>query len=327
MNGNNGNPIVDAVTGAVTGGVNVNQSLMFIPDATCGDIMNVPAIDGAATCSSIQSTSYLCGCPSAQPRCPICGDQSISLGNPMAILNLLDDSVGGEDMAGTGMMMETMPFTCLDFQRLLSLPSTLEFVNFFSAMMMDDPTAITCTDILAQAEQSAGIQLTGYCGCPNAQLTDATQSCKMCPNMPDDEYEEYENDDDGRCELWHRMALFVKDATKCVDLQAKAEDRGCCTQESEPVTPNDQEAEPFNPEAQNGEPSDGGETIIAAEGQSSESVPGTITTEPNGESTTISTTEAEAAAAAASTGTSSFPSFRQTVWWMATAGIVGVVFL
>lgn len=53
--------------------VDLERELPDVPGVTCGDIMDVPAVDGEETCSLLQAKyAFWCDCPKAEPTCTLC---------------------------------------------------------------------------------------------------------------------------------------------------------------------------------------------------------------------------------------------------------------
>ena len=53
--------------------IDLTRELPDVPGVTCGDILNVPKVDGKQSCDLLQAKyAYWCDCPSVQPTCTLC---------------------------------------------------------------------------------------------------------------------------------------------------------------------------------------------------------------------------------------------------------------
>lgn len=53
--------------------VDLERELPDVPGVTCGDIINVPAVDGEESCTLLQAKyAFWCDCPKVKPTCTLC---------------------------------------------------------------------------------------------------------------------------------------------------------------------------------------------------------------------------------------------------------------
>jgi len=164
------------------------------PFLTCGDLLEIPAVDGDATCSLIQEKyAYFCGCPNAAPGCSLCSDDSSFVPN-------LDvpPFVEGEQVVGS----------CSLFEDLFQVQ-----------------TKHTCPEIRESLKERLPIDIFTYCQCSNVEAsggcsTDGTKFCPEGTTVPDvGQDEQFDNEGaDVTCRTAQILFETTTDQSLCASL-------------------------------------------------------------------------------------------------------------
>jgi len=135
--------------------VDLERELPDVPGVTCGDILNVPKVDGEKSCSLLQAKySFWCDCPRAQPTCTLCP---------------------------TG---EFPPEKALE--KALPFDTNLYCGDIATEFLVSTPSQ--CKELKSEIP----VDLASYCECPG---TLPPETCQLCPDgYSVNEYVVVEND-------------------------------------------------------------------------------------------------------------------------------------
>jgi hypothetical protein len=185
-----------------------DQSILFVQDVHCQDLVGFGSVDGDTTCDFVERFAYTCGCPGVIPGCSLCGQNSA--GENLQMTRPDEVLVKGDNSPFTG------DTTCSDWDKMLSIDPES---NPLTSVAQGRSSMTSCQQSIHMSEERTGLQLAGLCGCPGVE---PANKCSPCSEG----FELQTGKED--CDHLTFMIPFVTDITRCAFLQERAIVVGCC---------------------------------------------------------------------------------------------------